>query len=477
MDYRKLLIFLPIGLFSCVLFFSRVQAQELELYVDPVTKQIFTEAGSGRVRMGRVKVVSDEPLSPDVTKPSPRSEATTSQSSENENIVTVARPGPLTEQKTTPWYEKLSLRGYTQLRYHQLIDKDGAKWFHPADKSVAEDRTFLIRRGRLILSGDVSDYVAIYIQPDLIASPVSDADNALQLRDAYADIAIDSNREYRFRIGQSKVPFGFVNLQSSQNRIPLERPEALNSAAEGERDIGVYFYWAPEEIRKRFRMLNREGLKGSGDYGVFGLGAYSGQGLNRSDQNDSLHTIVRVSYPFLLDNGQIIEPGLQAYTGSYVPRTGAIPLAEDTSVTPTFAGGGVQDHRVGASFIIYPQPIGLEAEWNFGEGPALRADYSAITSEYLHGGYVQLNAKISSPYGLFYPFTRWQYYDGGRKFGRNAPNVELNEWDFGVEWSPWKAFELAAVTTYTKQRTNTNSAPYEQLTDGIRFGLQAQFNY
>jgi len=71
----------------------------------------------------------------------------------------------------------------------------------------------------------------------------------LQMRDLYGDIAVDKDKEFRFRVGQSKVPFGWVNLQSSQNRGPLERPDALNSAAEGERDVGVFFMWAEPAIQ------------------------------------------------------------------------------------------------------------------------------------------------------------------------------------------------------------------------------------
>jgi hypothetical protein len=71
------------------------------------------------------------------------------------------------------------------------------------------------------------------------------------------------------RVGQSKVPFGFENLQSSQNRLTLDRNDALNSAVANERDLGAFFYWAPSKIRERFAMLVKDGYKGSGDYGVF----------------------------------------------------------------------------------------------------------------------------------------------------------------------------------------------------------------
>src|SRR5690606_27063174 len=116
---------------------------------------------------------------------------------------------------------------------------------------------------------------------DFASSPGGGAMNFVQIRDAYFDVGLDKKNEFRFRIGQSKVPFGFENLQSSQNRLPLDRNDALNSAVSNERDIGVFFYWAPEKIRKRFSMLVREGYKGTGDYGVFGLGVYNGQTANR----------------------------------------------------------------------------------------------------------------------------------------------------------------------------------------------------
>jgi phosphate-selective porin len=74
-------------------------------------------------------------------------------------------------------------------------------------------------------------------------------------------------KEFRLRVGQSKVPFGFENLQSSQNRLTLDRNDALNSAVANERDLGAFFYW-PSKIRERFAMLVKDGYKGSGDYGV-----------------------------------------------------------------------------------------------------------------------------------------------------------------------------------------------------------------
>ena len=487
---RLLRVFLVI--LACLIFlpYATLLAQTFDLWVDPKTKQIFSEGGPGRTRLGKVMMVQDEsaPSQGDKTVASATSSSSPSTgtisgagsasgSAPTVQVVPVAAQGT-TAPKSSNWYDRFSVRGYTQMRYHTLLDKEGADWMHPADRSVADDASFIIRRGRLILSGDVTDHLYMYIQPDMMAAPSSEADYSLQMRDLYGDLSLDKKKEFRLRFGQSKVPFGFVNMQSSQNRLALERAEALNSAVETERDLGVFFYWAPEEIRERFRNLIKDGLKGSGDYGVFGVGAYTGQGPNRADTNNSVHTVVRASYPFKMENGQMFEPGLQAYTGKFVPRTRAFTLDDsEEEIEPEFREDGVTDQRVGATFVWYPQPIGVEAEWNVGKGPQLSDDNLTINDEFLHGGYIQVSSKLESSQGLVFPFVRWQYYDGARKFARNAPAVHLNEWDFGIEWQPYPEFELVGTYTYSVDRTNTGSFPYEQISGGSRIGIQAQLNY
>ncbi len=449
-------------------------AQTLELYVDKKTKQVFTEAGPGREKLGTFAPVRQE---------EPRALSTSTSPAAGPLLdhppaaVSADTQVASSEVKKKDWFEKLSVRGYMQFRYHSLFDGEGADWFHPADRSVTDDTTFLIRRARLILSGDVSEHVFLYVQPEFNAAP-SDGDYSTQLRDFYGDIALDEEKEFRIRVGQSKVPYGFVNMQSSQNRGPLERPDAFNSAVEGERDLGMYLFWAPEEIRKRFRKLVNDGLKGSGDYGVAAIGAYSGQGLNRSDLNDEPHVVARLSYPFQFAGGQVFEPGVQAYAGRFVPRTRPFtaPGAEAES-SPSFRSDGVADHRGGISAVLYPQPLGFEAEWNIGRGPELSEDLTTIDDESLNGGYLQANYKLDIDHYTFFPFVRWQYFDGGRKFGRNAPHERVNEWDFGLEFSPWKDVELTAVYTYTRDRTNTNTFPYDDRSNASRLGLQVQVNY
>jgi len=480
-----------------------VGAQEIDLWVDDNSGQVFTKPAPGRTRLGTfrrvdgpgaaepaapaaaptpgaatapptVPIEATPPGTPPTAPPTQKAEAPAEAEAEkkveaDEGAITAA----VSKMLASKWYEKLSIRGYVQTRYTALLENEGeGEWFHPADRSVREDAGFFIRRARLILSGDVSDHLYVYIQPDFNALP-ADGDFSVQLRDAYTDISIDQAKTFRFRVGQSKVPFGWVNMQSSQNRIPLERPEAFNYAVEGERDVGIFFYWAPADIRARFKELVASGLKGSGDYGVFGLGVYNGQGLNRLDTNNNVHIFSRLTYPFKLKNGQFIEPGIQAYWGRFSPRLAPIG---DPPIEPSVPDDGVIDRRVGASFIYYPQPFGLDSEWVVGDGPEL-VDNDRIESKFLWGGYVQAFYQYKFRYGTAFPFVRWQYYDGGRKFGRDAPHVTLNEWDFGIEYSPIPMLELTLDYAYTPTRTNSNEYPYLDIKNGQRIGMQVQFSY
>jgi hypothetical protein len=404
---------------------------------------------------------------------------------------TVPVPGPLALQSPTQsieevvpplvtkalagkWYEKIGLRGYTQFRHATVHDGGGPPVEVPADRSVNPNESFVIRRGRFIFSGDTSERLSLYAQLDFNGSTGA-ADYSLQMRDLYADVAFDQAKAWRLRFGQSKVPYGWVNLQSSQNRGPLERPDALNSGVEGERDLGAALMWASPEARRRFRDLVALGLKGSGDYGVVSLGAYAGQGLNRSDQNGDVHLFGRVSYPFKLTSGQYVELGVQAFRGRFLSPVQAMTI-NGAAVTPLQRADGELDERIATTFVWYPQPIGLEAEWTFGHSPTLSRDGRSIALENLHGGYVQLNFRHRGSTGTWFPFSRWNYYDGARKFARNAPRTRVNELDLGLEFARWAEFEVTTMFTRTFSRTRSGSFPYAR-SNGHRLGLQVQWNY
>jgi hypothetical protein len=375
------------------------------------------------------------------------------------------------------WYERLKLKGYVQVRGTSVLQDEGATLNVPNDALANDVQSLGIRRGRLTFSGDVTNHVYLYAQLDYFGSVSGSPTNALSARDYYTDISLDSAREYRVRLGLSKVPYGWSNMQSSQNRLAMERPDAINSAVEGERDLGAFFYWAPYEIRNRYKDIVKMGLRGSGDYGVLAFGAYSGNGINRADNNGTTHYVARLAYPFEFSNGQFFELGVQGYTGNFAPGTAEIKLPNGTKVTPSYANiKGVTDQRVGVSAILYPQPFGLEAEWNWGNGPVLSKDMRTITSGGLSGGYLQASYRHIFPdQQELIPFLRYSTYDGGRKFATNAPRNQVDEIGIGLRYIPYPELELSLMYTHGS-RTNTATAPYGS-TSADYIGLQAQINF
>lgn len=387
--------------------------------------------------------------------------------------------------KKKKWFDRLSIRGYSQFRFNQLLweDPDSAPLHHAGDPSIADNQTFLIRRARIILSGDVSDYMYVYIQPDFAASvPGSpDANQFTQLRDCYCDIYFDSEKIHRLRIGQSKVPYGWENLQSSSNRVPLDRNDGLNSSVRNERDLGVFYYFTPGFAQDLFKYVLDEGLKGSGNYGLFGLGVYNGQGGSFREQNDRVHLVSRLTVPFQLENSQVVELSVQGYTGKYVVLTSPIsPNGVGPPVAPTVDRSGYLDRRVAGTFVWYPQPIGFQTEWNVGRGPALDQAQTAVIERSLYGGYAMLLLRRETEcYGTLFPFVKWNYYKGGYKSERNAPYSLIDEWELGVEWQFNPQMELTAQFTFA-DRTNTvaqaTGDSYGQF-DGTLLRLQFQMNY
>lgn len=373
-------------------------------------------------------------------------------------------------KKDKAWYEKMKIRGYSQFRYNRIAETNPDLRSPQGDRSIGEDGSFLIRRARMIFSGDAGEHVSYYIQPDFASGATGPNPlHFLQIRDFYADVHLDLSKEHRLRVGQSKVPYGFENLQSSQNRLALDRNDPLNSAVVNERDLGVFYYWAPTEIRSRFKSLVDDGLKGSGDYGVLGLGIYNGQTANRPERNNGQHVIGRITYPFLFSNGQIFEPGLCGYTGTYtVERSAGI-------------GGGDDflDRRGAVSFVLYPQPLGLQGEWTWGQGPELNAAQTAVERSPLEGGYLQFFYKFDDVCwlghtGTLLPFIRIQRYNGGRKHEINSPSQHIREAEVGFEYQFSKALEFTTNYTFA-ERTFVNS-PFQQ-ERGSLIRTQLQWNY
>ena len=361
-------------------------------------------------------------------------------------------------QNEPAWYERIHIRGYTQLRYNGIGASNPDLKSDQGDKSVGGEPSFFIRRARLILFGDLASWMSIYLQPDF-ASAIGESLNVGQLRDWYTDIFLDARREFRFRVGQSKVPYGFELMQSSQNRAPLDRTDAMNSAFQNERDIGAHFMFAPQSTRALFKTLVDSGLKGSGDYGMVSVGVINGQPLNTREKNVNKHFVARVTHPFKIGS-QIIELAAGGYTGLFVPTKGE-----------GIAGPKqIRDLRMHATFVLYPQPIGLQAEYNAGVGPELEG--KTITERPLDGGYVMAMARFPTEnWGVFLPYVRLHRYDGGKKFETNAPRHEVREINAGLEWQLKKWLEITSELMASDRTVNGHRE------EGRLLRLQLQLNY
>lgn len=381
------------------------------------------------------------------------------------------------------WYDKLRVRGYTQLRNNEIVsgDKDAdsgePRLRSVHDRSVGDDTNFFIRRARLVFQGDINDRVSFYLQPDFAAGVSNQTagerrENFVQLRDAYVDIHLDDAKTFKIRAGQSKVPFGWENLQSSSNRLALDRADAINSAVPGERDLGLIAYYTPRAVDAIWDRLAADGQKLFGNYGAFGFGIFNGQGINRGEQNDNLQTVAMATWPFELDAlgdafaGQVFELGISAMRNRVQPevRTGGVSAEK------------FKDDRVGFHAVLYPQPIGFQAEWNWGKGPEFDLASNRIEAKNLNGGYVQLMGRIDDfLLGDWMPYAKWQRYRGGWKAATNAPRLETDELELGVEWRIMRPLELTLAWAHMERTEADERRPGQA--EGNVLRTQLQWNY
>ena len=384
------------------------------------------------------------------------------------NPLMVAKPTVEPIEKKAHWYDKIQLRGYLQIRYNRLLETNPNLKSDQGDKSIGNFGGFFIRRARMIFSGQLNNHVYFYIQPDFASSASATGLHFAQIRDAYFDVSIDKEKTFRFRIGQSKVPYGFENMQSSQNRLPLDRNDALNSAVANERDLGVFMYYAPKKVRDLYNSLVNDGLKGSGDYGCLAFGVYNGQTANKPELTNGAHWVARVSYPFNFLN-QTIEPSLQMYSGTY-------KLDQISTGVKNNKHLEYLDERYAGSFILYPKPFGIQAEYNFGKGPQYDSKLDSVTTKNLQGGYVTASYLLKIKSHTVIPFARYTYYEGGKKFELDARAYKVEEFEGGIEYQPFKYLELTASWVHS-QKWTSDRAKKDNGQVGSFLRVQAQLNF
>jgi hypothetical protein len=392
------------------------------------------------------------------------------------------------------WWESLSLSVYTQVRYGAVTDPgEGAPPQLLGDRGIGDVDSFTLRRARLKISGDVAPHLGLYIQPDFAVAPPGGSDATAtyfaQVRDWYGDVYVDPDKVHRFRIGQSKIPYGFENMQSSSNRAPMDRSDPINvSVAPNERDLGILYYWTPKDKQKLFSDLQTPRYKGSGNYGIFGVGIFNGQGGSLLDLNSLPHAVARATWPWEIWQGQICEVSLQGLCGELVVVGDKIrPLGTGPETIPfgTFqngGAGGIWEKRLGSTFVWYPMDFGFQSEWHVGEAPGLSDDQTRVTSRAFYGGYVMAMYAIQTEkHGTWFPYARWSQLHGSYSTQKNAPYGNNFELSSGIEWLAFKEFELTLEYTMV-DRVNTmamnqpGALSYDYF-NGSVIRLQAQLNF
>jgi hypothetical protein len=363
------------------------------------------------------------------------------------------------------WYERLTMFGYGMLRYNRAGQPNGQlRTYHDAsvgDKNSGAQPGFFFRRIRWVVTGQISDHVSVFIQPDL-ASNISGNTHALSMRDAYGDWNFDKNKEFRLRVGLQRVPCSFDNYQASRVRMAIDRADSTNSCAQSERDMGLSFMWTPKIAQARYKQM-LDYMYGPGDYGVFNMAVYNGQGLNAQEANDDKHVGMRLSWPFELPGGRLMEVGANAMKGSFVVNHGAFSSAAPTTLISFNQSGSTgsrsyRDERV--NFYVYypPQPWGFIAEYVTGHGPK-RGDDGIVRTSSLYGGYFQGHYQWKySDVGLANFYGRWQEYHGGLKFQTGAPNDEMKEIELGIAWQPDPQWEFTTAYTFTQRKNVFNTS-------------------
>jgi hypothetical protein len=300
------------------------------------------------------------------------------------------------------------------------------------------------------------------------------------MRDAFGDWNFDKDKEFRLRVGLQRVPCSFDNWQASRVRMAIDRADGTNSCANSERDMGIAFMWSPKVAQERYKQM-LDYMYGPGDYGVFHIQVYNGQGLNQQEVNGDKHIGARLSWPWELPGGRLMETGVNAMSGKFRVTTQAITSTGFASLGSTFDGPGVSstakdymDQRV--NFYIYfpPQPFGFIAEYTTGRGPKRGLD-GVIRDSPLDGWYAQAHYQWKySDVGLANFYSRYQQYQGGLKFQTGAPDDKMKEVETGIAWQPDPQWEFTVAHAWMDRRNAFNTINGRQFdAEGHLVRLQA----
>ncbi len=382
------------------------------------------------------------------------------------------------------WYERIRINGYTQFRYAAGAT-DGKMSIPLGDSAATQSpREFYFRRIRLVFQGQISERLAFFLQGAFEGDQATQNMFNKEIIDAYGDYYLTKDKMHRIRFGQHRAPNSFDTYRSSTNRQELDRHESIQSGAPGERDLGIAYYWSPKIAQERYNQLAAY-HNGPGDYGVFGVMVYNGQGRNKAELNGNKHVGVRLAYPFELPNGRLLETGVMAYRGMFSVTGAGSPTSTSSAAKCYDAlnkenGCDVNDERVTAYLWTPPQPWGILAEGTIGRGPKRNPLNNTIEESSLRGGYIQgYYTWQYSDVGMLTPYVRFGEYYGGFKSLSGAPDGQSRTWNFGLVWEPdthWRFVTELMLKDGLNEHLVRNQAQDQFDASLLRFQAQWFFN-
>ncbi len=377
------------------------------------------------------------------------------------------------------WYERMRIQGFVQTRMSFYDNGKGDISLSDSKAVVSKGagangggQKMYFRRIRMPISGQPSERLFFFLQTAYEGDGY-DTGNKFELVDAFADYMVTKDQTWRLRFGMQRVLVGFDLLRTSSQRQELDRHESLQSSAPGDRDMGVALFYTTLESKARYQTLTQY-HNGPGDYGNIAIQMYSGQGRNKVDYNKDKHFAGKVSYPFELQNGRLIDVGAHAYTG----------LWDATSVTSATSGAtrcaqaihadgycAIRDERLSAYVWTPPQPWGIMAEAVVGRGPERGSD-GYLREQSLYGGYMQGNYSWRySDTGLLTPYARYGEYYGGSKNSTSGANYDTKNVSAGLVWEPDTHWRFVAEYLF---KHGSNAASSRSNAEALTFGESQQ---
>lgn len=257
--------------------------------------------------------------------------------------------------------KSLNLSAYTQFQY--------SYWDTGAN-------SFLIRRARVTLAGEILKNILYKIQVDAVKSPL--------LLDAQVEFKIIP--QAILKVGQFKVPFSLENLTSSSDLDTINRSQAEEKLCPG-RDIGSQGRDIGAVLTGKFTRVE------------YTLGIFNGSGINKTDNNDMKDVAARV----ILSPLDALSCGASFYKGKYSSSLDAPPVRRD---------------RVGLELYLHKGDLSLKGEYIFAKD-----DVISKSGWYLQAGYFFIPKKLQS-------VLKFDSYDKDRGMADDQKDIIT----LGVNW-------------------------------------------